>query len=411
MSDSIVIVGGGQAAIACVTKLRNLDFSGDITIVTEEAVLPYQRPPLSKQYLLGKQTLEDLFFQADSWYDERSITVLLEAKVVAVNRDTPSVVTEDGREISYSKLVWCAGSEPIRLPASVGGEAENVSVVRDLPHVDHIKPLLEENGNVLVVGGGYIGLEAAAVCRAFGCNVTLVEAQSRILQRVAAEATSDYFRQLHQQNGVEIREDTTLQSLVIEGSKAVSAQFSDGSSMAVAAVIVGIGIRPNIRALEEAGVDISNGVAVNEFCQTSDPNIYAAGDCCSFIRNGEQIRLESVQNANDQGETAANHIMGNAVSYQSTPWFWSDQYDVKLQIAGLNNGYTKTVSRTGSKPGAVSHWYFDDEKLLAVDAINEPGAFMVTKRLLDLGKTPTPEDIENTDKDLKVLMKELTRPS
>ena len=396
--------------MACITRLRSLGFQGEINLVTNESVLPYQRPPLSKQYLLGEMELDQLMFQPEEWYQEQNVTIHLNANAYEIDTSQKQLVLSSGQPIDFDKLVICTGATPISLPQSVTQGLANVFLIRDLPHVDAIKSEIMEGKNVVIVGGGYIGLEAAAVMRKSGANVTLVEAQERILNRVATKETADYFTDLHQSQGVDVRTNSMLSELKGEEGNVTHAVLSDGSSIAADIVIVGIGVRPNIQLAENSDLEIDNGICVNEFCQTSHNDIYAAGDCASFIRNGERIRLESVQNANDQGEVIAAHICGEVKPYTATPWFWSDQYDTKLQIAGLNTGFNQTVTRAGSKPGGQSVWYYKDDQLLAVDAMNEPGAFMVTKRLLDLGKNPSLADIENPETDLKKLMKELTRP-
>jgi 3-phenylpropionate/trans-cinnamate dioxygenase ferredoxin reductase subunit len=256
----------------------------------------------------------------------------------------------------------------------------------------------------LIVGGGYIGLEAAAVASKLGLKVTLLEMADRILQRVAAPETSDYFRELHISKGVDIREGLGLDRLLGD-ERVTGASLTDGSQIDVDFVIAGVGILPADHLASNAGIEIENGIKTNAFGQTSDPHIWAAGDCASYPAGGIQRRLESVQNAIDQSELVAENILGAGKSYDPKPWFWSDQYDVKLQIAGLNIGFDKVVTRAGDKDGAVSHWYYDGDKLLAVDAMNDPRAYMVGKRLIEAGKSPSSEAIASPKTDLKELLK------
>ncbi len=258
---------------------------------------------------------------------------------------------------------------------------------------------------VLVVGGGYIGLEAAAVAATLGLEVHVAEMASRILQRVAAPQTSDYFRQLHQSHGVMIMEEKALDHLVGANGRATQARFKDGTALDVDFVLVGIGVTPNDQLARDAGLEIANGIAVDHATKTSDPDIHAAGDCASFEFRGQRIRLESVQNAIDQGEIAARAIAGEDVDYRPVPWFWSDQYDVKLQIAGLNIGYDRTVLRPGPRDGAVSIWYFAGPNFIAVDSINDSKTYMFGKRILELGRNLTLEQAADPDFDLKALIR------
>jgi 3-phenylpropionate/trans-cinnamate dioxygenase ferredoxin reductase subunit len=280
-----------------------------------------------------------------------------------------------------------------------------VFTLRNIADVEAMALELVSGRKLLIVGGGYIGLEAAAVARKFGLEVTVVEMAERILQRVAATQTSDFFRALHQQHDVDVRESTQLLRLTEENGRVNGAELANGERLEADLVLVGIGGRPNIELAEKAGLDCENGIAVNQTCQTSNPDIFSAGDCASFIRNGRRTRLESVQNAADQGDLIARVIAGEAVSYDPLPWFWSDQYDCKLQIAGLNVGYTKTVIRPGPKPGGQSVWYYAEDKLLAVDAMNDAMAYALGRKMIGAGFHPSPEQITNPDVDLKALSK------
>ena len=257
---------------------------------------------------------------------------------------------------------------------------------------------------LLIVGGGYIGLEAAATARKFGVDVTLVEIEERILKRVAAKETSDYIRSLHISNGVKIKEAIGLDKLEIVGEKVVNASLTDDSNINVDFVIVGIGITPNTDLAEGANLKINNGILINEKCQTSVSNIYAAGDCTSFKYKNTLVRLESVGNAIDQATTVAQNIMKQNTSYTPKPWFWSDQYDLKLQIAGLNTGYDEVVVRKGESR-QVSHWYYKGESLLAVDALNDPRCYMIGKRLIEANKSPSKNQLRDENFNLKVLLK------
>ena len=397
----VIVVGAGQAGSSCVVKLRNLGFEGDITLIGAETAPPYQRPPLSKKYLLGEMELERLYLRPPSLYDDERIALRTGVEVTDIDPASKTVTL--GKEVlRYSDLVLTTGSTPNRLPAAIGGDLAGVYTVRDLNDVDMMASEFVAGRKVLIVGGGYIGLEAAAVAASKGLQVHVVEMAERILQRVAAPETSDYFRQLHSDHGVTIREGVGLSELAGDGRVSV-AKLNDGTELAVDFVIVGVGIRPATALAEKAGLEIQNGIQTNEYGQTSDPNIWSAGDCASFPYKGERIRLESVPNAIDQAEIVAENIMGANKAYVAKPWFWSDQYDTKLQIAGLNTGYDKVITRTGDG-GAVSFWYYQGDTLLAVDAANDPRAYMIGKRLIEGGKSPDPQKVGDNSVELKSLL-------
>jgi 3-phenylpropionate/trans-cinnamate dioxygenase ferredoxin reductase subunit len=385
-----------------VAKLRNGGFTGQVTLIGEETVPPYQRPPLSKKYLLGEMELERLFLRPEAFYAENDIDMHLNETVESIDA-AAKTLRAGGKDISYDELVLTTGSVPRRLPAAIGGALEGVHVVRDLKDVDAMAPEFTEGKRVLIVGGGYIGLEAAAVAASRGLQVTLVEMADRILQRVAAPETSDYFRSLHEGHGVKIIEGVGLDHLTGEG-RVSGAKLSDGSELDLDFVIVGVGITPASALAEAAGVEIDNGIKTDEQGRTSVPNIWAAGDCASFPYKGNRIRLESVPNAIDQAEVVAENIMGAGKDYVAKPWFWSEQYDVKLQIAGLNTGYDTVVTRAG-EGNSVSFWYYKGEALLAVDAMNAPRDYMIGKRLIEGGKSPAPAMIADPETDMKALMK------
>ena len=397
----VIVVGAGQAGSSCVAKLRNSGFGGQITLIGEESVPPYQRPPLSKAYLLGDMALERMFLRPETFYSENNIELRMSTRVDAINASEQTILIGD-ETLHYDDLVLTTGSTPNRLPASIGGALDGVFVVRDLADVDAMAARFVEGAKVLIVGGGYIGLEAASVASKLGLQVTLVEMAERILQRVAAPETSNYFRELHSSHGVDLREGIGLDRLL--GEDAVEgARLTDGTELDVDFVIVGVGIAPASGLAIAAELIIENGIKVDAYGRTSDPHIWAAGDCASFPYRDTRIRLESVPNAIDQAEVVAENIMGAAKDYVAKPWFWSDQYDVKLQIAGLNTGYDRVVTRrTGD---AVSFWYYAGATLLAVDAANDPRGYMIGKRLIEAGKSPSPEVIAEPETDMKALLK------
>ncbi len=398
-----VVIGAGQAGASLVGKLRKLGFDGEITLIGEEPEPPYQRPPLSKAYLTGEMAKERLFLHPEQYYDDQNITLRLETKVDRIDPDRKEVHLAD-EVIGYDQLALTTGSSAITLPDQIGGGLENVYTVRSLQDVDQMSENFAPGKKVLVVGGGYIGLEAAAVATKLGLEVTLVEMAERILKRVASPETSDYFRSLHTGKGVNIREGVGLTRLIGDG-KVAGAELSDGEALSIDFVIVGVGIRPCTQLAEEAGLEIDNGIKTDTHGRSSDPSIWAAGDCASFPWRGARIRLESVPNAIDQAEMVAENMLGGTGDYDPHPWFWSDQYDTKLQIAGLNTGYDRVVTRIGEREGALSFWYYSGSRLVAVDAVNDPRSYMVGKRLIEAGKSPDASLIEAPETDLKALLK------
>lgn len=393
----IVVVGAGQAGASLVARLRKQGYAGEITLIGGEPVLPYQRPPLSKTYLTGEMSLERLFLRPESFYADQGINLMTNTEVTAIDRKAKTIEA-GGETIAYDMLALTTGSKPRRLPASIGGDLPGVHVVRTLSDVDAMAEEFVAGRKVLIVGGGYIGLEAAAVAAKRGLQVIVVEMADRILQRVACSETADFFRDLHSSHGVDIREGVGLDRL--EGSDRVSdALLTTGEKLPVDFVIAGIGIVPDLELAEAAGLEIENGIKVDELCKTSDPSIFAAGDCTSFPYRGGRLRLESVPNAIDQAEAAADVMTGGSEPYVAKPWFWSDQYDTKLQIAGLNTGYDRVVTRNSGD--SISFWYFKGAELLAVDAMNDPRSYMMGKRWIEAGKSPAPEAIADAGNELK----------
>ena len=398
----VVVIGAGQAGAALVAKLRGLGHQGAITLIGEEPSPPYQRPPLSKAYLMGEMDEERLWLRGSEFYEDNSITLKLGQKVSSIDA-AAKTITLGGTVMSYDALALTTGSTPRRLPPAVGGDLGGVFTVRTLADVDAMKAEFVAGRRLVIVGGGYIGLEAAAVASKLGLDVTVLEMAPRILQRVAAPETSDYFRALHSAHGVKILESTGLDRLL--GTDRVTAvRLADGTELPADFVIAGVGILPSTALAEAAGLAIENGIKTDAQGRTSDPHIWSAGDCASFPHKDGRLRLESVGNAIDQAETVAENILGAGIAYQAKPWFWSDQYDCKLQIAGLNTGYDNIVTR-GPDAGSVSFWYFIGDTLLAVDAMNDPRAYMVGKRLIEQGKSPSKMALTDPATEMKSLLK------
>jgi 3-phenylpropionate/trans-cinnamate dioxygenase ferredoxin reductase subunit len=354
---------------------------------------------LSKKYLTGEMELERLFLRPRSFYDQENIDLRLDTQVTQIN-PSAKTISLGAEKLAYDQLALTTGSVPRNLPASIGGALGGVYTVRNLADVDAMAPEFRENARVLIVGGGYIGLEAASVAASRGLSVTLVEMADRILQRVASPQTSDFFRNLHQSHGVDIREGVGLDRLTGE-TRVQGAILTNGDEIAVDFVIVGVGIEPDIALAQAAGLEIENGIKVDALGRTSDASIYAAGDCCSFPHEGGRLRLESVPNAIDQAEAVADAMLGGTEPYLPNVWFWSDQYDVTLQIAGLNSSYTDVVTRKDGE--RISFWYFKDETLLAVDAVRDARAYMLGKRWLAQGVSPSRLDVADPSLELKTL--------
>ncbi len=404
MAGTLVIVGAGQAAFSLAAKLRALKDERPITIIGSEDVLPYQRPPLSKKYLMGEMSFDRLQFRDAEWFMDNNVDVRLSTWVEEIDRTAKTVRMQDGSTLAYDKLALATGSAPRTLPAGVGGDLEGVLTVRDKRDADRLMEDMKPGRRLLVIGGGYIGLEAAAVARNLGLEVTLIEMADRILQRVAAPETARIMRDIHNAHGVSIREKTGLVRLIGTDGHVSAAELSDGTVLSVDFVIVGIGVLPNDRLARDSGLDIGNGILVDEFTRTSDPDIHAMGDCALLPLDGARVRLESVQNAVDQAEAAALVLTGEEKPYQPKPWFWSDQYDVKLQIAGFNMGYDETVLRPGQREGSHSIWYFRAGCFIAVDAINDAKAYVSGKKLLETGKQPDRAILADHSADLKLLL-------
>ncbi|SFH08513.1 3-phenylpropionate/trans-cinnamate dioxygenase ferredoxin reductase subunit [Palleronia marisminoris] len=398
----IVVVGAGQAGQQICATLRDKGFDGRLTLIGAEPHPPYQRPPLSKGYLLGEMARERLFLKPEAWYADHGIDLRLGTPATDIDPDARTLRLGD-EVVHWDQLAIATGLDARTVSADAGGDLDGVFTVRNLADVDRMEAPLKAARNVVVVGGGYIGLEAAAVARKLGAEVTVVEAGQRILGRVASVETAGVMRDLHARNGVTIREDARLDRLVGEG-RVTAAHLESGEELPADVVIVGIGLVPRCEIAAMAGLDCDGGVVVDACGRTSAPDIWAAGDCALFPYRGSLTRLESVQNAIDMGQAVARNMLGTEEPYSPLPWFWSDQYDVKLQIAGLNTGYDRVVMR-GAGQVPVSLWYFCGDELRAVDSIGDGRAYMVGKRLLESGARVTPEEVADPDTDLKALLK------
>jgi len=402
-----VIIGGSHAGVAAAAALRQHDAEMEITLVCGEDELPYQRPPLSKAYMSGEMSLDRLRLRPADWYTENAITLKLGTAATSVDRADKFVHLSSGDGLSYDALVLTTGAEARRLPAEIGGDLPNVRVMRSLADADGLMAAMKPGQKLVVIGGGYIGLEAAAEAAKKGLEVTVIEAAERILRRVACRETADAFRALHQSHGVTILENTQIERLVESGGVATAVRLADGEELPLDLAIVGIGIAPNVELAEAAGLQVAVGVTVDDHGRTSDPAIYAAGDCTILPFDNMPTRLESVQNAHDQAAAVAANICGTDTVYDPHPWFWSDQYDMKLQIAGLNRGYDAVVVRPGKREGSMSHFYFRQGRFIAVDCLNDAATYAMSRKLLEAGATITPEQIADEAFDLRAAFKAL----
>ena len=398
----MVIIGGGQAGYSVAAKLRILGFKGSIEIICAENSIPYQRPPLSKKFLIGEIPKERMFIRPEAFYKDNNITLRLGVKVNKIDRSTSEVLCSDNKKISYEKLFLTTGATPNLFPDKLGGKLKGTYYVRSLADIEAVVHEFKPERHLLVIGGGYIGLEIAAVARKKNLHVRLVEAENRILKRVASAQTADVFRDLHNENGVEIIEGKSISKLLGQKDTLEGAVLDDGTEILADFAVIGIGVKPCSNLASESGLKVDNGITVDCFCQTSDFNILAAGDCTNFPIGSGRLRLESVGNAIDQAESAASTALGIKNPYHAKPWFWSDQYNVKLQIAGLSSDYDQVLER--KEANAVSFWYFKNKKLIAVDAINDGRAYMVAKRLIELGESPDPLSLSDPNFDLKSLL-------
>ncbi|GAA6150880.1 NAD(P)/FAD-dependent oxidoreductase [Pseudoteredinibacter isoporae] len=406
-----VIVGASHAAAQLIASLRQQGWTGPITLVGEETLLPYQRPPLSKAFLSGELSEEKLFIRPSQAYDKLDVDVKLGVKVQHINREHKQLQLSNGEQLSYDKLALCTGARPRPLPLA-GAELPQVHYLRNAEDSKHIQHQLKAGCRVVIIGGGYIGLETAASLHKLGADVTVLEAAERILQRVTAPEVSHFYRHKHQREGVCIYENTQLEC--IKGEHKVDAVVtSDGREFPADMVIVGIGVVPNIELAEAAGLSTDNGIVVDEQGRSSDMDIFAAGDCCAYPhpKLKQMVRLESVPSANDTARIIAATLCNKPAPNIEHPWFWSDQYDVKLQIAGVNMAYSEYVLRGQPDEEQFSVWYFREGQLIAADCINRPKDFMAAKQVLKLKIPLTAEQLANETVELKTLIEECLEKS
>lgn len=371
-SYDVLIVGAGHAGAQAAMLLRQMKFEGSIALLGDEREPPYERPPLSKEYMAGEKPFERILIRPEAFWAERQIEMLLGKRVTKVDPAAHTVTLSDDSEIGYGKLIWATGGTP-RMLSCPGSDAERVFAVRRRDDVDAIMKLLPEVEHVAVIGGGYIGLEAAAVLSKLGKRVTVLEALDRVLARVAGEPLSRFYEAEHRAHGVDLHTGAMVEALEKTGDRVSAVVLANGERIATDMVIVGIGIIPETAPLLAAGASGGNGVDVDAFCRTSLPDIYAVGDCAAHANSfagGAQIRLESVQNANDQAKVAVSDIMGQPAEYNAVPWFWSNQYDLRLQTVGLSGGHDKAIVRGDPATRSFSVVYLKHGKVMALDCVN-----------------------------------------
>ena len=382
MQEDIVIIGAGQAGAQVAQSLRQGGFEGPLRLIGDEPHPPYQRPPLSKKFLAGEIGAEGLWLRPPAFFTTNNIDHIPNTRVVAIDRGAKRLTLANGDTLPYGKLVLATGTNA-RLLTLEGADKKGVVTLRSIADVNVIRDILQKSSNVAIIGAGYIGLEVAAVAKSLGKSVTVIEAQDRPMKRVVSQAVSDYFSGLHKARGIELRLNTGIEA--IEGGDSVTGvRLSTGETVPAELVLVAVGAEPNDHLAAEAGLEVDNGILVDGCGQTSDPDIFAAGDCTRFYSNRYQrfVRMESVQNAIDQAKAVAQALLGQEVDYDPLPWFWSDQYDIKLQIAGLSEGYddTKVVGSTQDNKFYVA--YLQDGRLIAVDSINSPRSHMMARRVI-----------------------------
>ena len=400
MQYDVIIIGGGQAGAMSAITLRQKKFSGRILLISNEGYLPYQRPPLSKAFLTDLLLTESLYIKSDAYYKRNKIDILMNDTVELIDRNKKNIILENGGKYSYQKLVLATGSELNILDITC--DKKNIYYLRTIDDSIKIRSLLEQQQKIVIVGAGYIGLEIAAAAIQKNQQVIVLEADNRVMSRSVCPETSNFFEAIHKKEGVNFFFNTLIEDIHQHNSQKIITVNND-ESINADAIIIGIGVNPKIGLAVEAGLDCQNGILVNEFCQTSDDNIFAIGDCANYPNSiyGQRLRLESVQNALEQAKIAASTINGLDLPHDQIPWFWSDQYNIKLRIAGVAAGYENYVVRGNISEEKFSVFYLKEERLIAIETINDNKSFSVGKKLIK-NQTSIPLDVlEDQNSDLK----------
>ena len=402
----IVVAGGGQAGGQAVDSLRRAGFDGEILLVTAEDQPPYQRPPLSKDYLAGRSDRDRVLLRPEAFYAESSIELLTGARVASIDPGGRRVALETGRTLDYDRLLLATGSRVRRLDGMPGADLEGVLYLRTIEDSDRIRAAMEDAERVVVVGGGYIGLEVASAAVEAGRSVTVVEALPRLLSRVATSRLAAFYADLHRARGVDLRLGASVARFRGEGGAVRFVELADGSELPADLVVAGIGIEPVTDLARDAGIDCDNGIAVDSGCRTSAPDVFAAGDCTSHPNAffGRRVRLESVPNAMEQGRVAAAVMLGEDRSYESEPWFWSDQHGVRLQMAGLSEGADQSVTRGEFGGDSFITFHLRDGVLIGADAVNGVREFIFCRRLIAARGRPDPAALADPSVPVKTLL-------
>ena len=403
LSDSnsdILIVGAGQATGQLLISLKQKKYKGKIKVFADEKYYPYQRPPLSKKYLSGELSYERLFIKQRKFFDELDVEFNLSCRVEKISTNKKQIQTKEGQH-NYERLVIATGTRPRRISIDLH-ESKNIYYLRNIEDAEKIKNSIKKNQSIVIIGGGYIGLEVAATAIKFGCEVTVIEQQDRVMKRVVSKEVSNFFEDYHLSQGVRFIFNDEINSIKRVNNKH-EISLSTGKIIHADSILVGIGGIPNTEIAENTDIEINNGISVDSKCKTNINNIFSMGDCTNFWSElyGKKIRLESVQNAIDQAKVLADNIMNIDSIYDSVPWFWSDQYDLKLQIAGLSEGYDETILRGDKKTKSFSCLYLKEEKIIAIDAINRPKDFIQSKVLIQEKRRIDREKASNEDFELK----------
>ena len=401
-AKQIAILGAGQAAAQAVASLRQWGYEGGLVVVGHEAQPPYQRPPLSKAYLKGELAQDRLFFRPEDWYAGQDVTLKTSTRAVAINRAERTVALSNGETVPYDALILATGSRPRALPVP-GADLTGVFDLRTLEDVDTLRPHMAPGKRIAIIGAGYIGLEVAAVARQLGLDVAVLEMADRVLARVTSPLMSAYYEALHRGQGVDIRTSAQVTLISGDSGRVTGVELDGGEHLPAEIVLVGIGIVPNQELAADAGIACKNGILVDRDTRTNDPRVFAAGDCAHrpLVHYGRSGRLESVHNAIEQGKLAAAAILGRARPPEDVPWFWSDQYDVKLQIAGLSEGHDEVVVRGDMDANAFAAFYLKGGRLIAVDAVNAAPEFLASKKLIQMGASLASGELTDTSKSMK----------
>jgi 3-phenylpropionate/trans-cinnamate dioxygenase ferredoxin reductase subunit len=403
----LVIVGTGHGGAQAAIALRQNGFAGSILMLSRDPEPPYERPPLSKEYLAGDKPFERILIRPEAFWAGKASDLKLGCAVTKVDPAAKELSVAGGDTVTYGTLIWAAGGDPRRLSCS-GADLGGIHAVRDRADVDRMKAELEAGAReVVVIGGGYIGLEAAAVLRKLGCEVTLLEARERVLNRVAGEDLSHFYEEEHRRHGVDLRLGVEVESILGDGDRVTGVKLASGETLDCDLLVVGIGIVPAVGPLIAAGAAGANGVEVDQFCRTSLPGIYAVGDCAAHANpyaGGTVIRLESVQNANDMATCAAKAICGDPQPYSALPWFWSNQYDLRLQTAGLSLGHDATVLRGDPAERSFSVIYLKEGRVIALDCVNRTKDYAQGRRLVEQRAIIAPELLLDTETELKAML-------